>query len=150
MLMNTKVSTQTSELTADIVSAYVGRNKVSPQEIPNLIAEVHKAIVRAPQLAAKPAVDSKAPAVSIKQSAKKDYIVCLEDGQRFKSLKRHLRNEHDLTPEEYRAKWGLPRDYPMVAPSYSETRSNLARSMGLGRKSATAAKKNSSKKRSRS
>jgi predicted transcriptional regulator len=135
-----------SELTADIVSAYVEKHKVAPEEIPNLIINVHKALARAPLRATQPATEAPEPAVPIKQSVRKDYIVCLECGKQFKALKRHLRNEHDMTAEEYRAKWGLPRDYPTVASNYAEVRSNLAKAMGLGKK---AAARKSASKRSR-
>jgi len=125
-----------SELTADIVSAYVSNNNVRPEDLPALISEVHSALAKAPGGAAEPAAQPQEPAVSVRSSVKPDYIICLEDGKKFKSLKRHLRNEHNMTPDEYRTKWGLKKDYPMVAPAYSEARSNLAKTMGLGRKSA--------------
>ena len=124
-----------SELTADIVSAYVSNNTVRPEDLPALIGEVHSALAKAPGGAAEPAPQPQEPAVSVRSSVKPDYIICLEDGKKFKSLKRHLRNEHNMAPDEYRAKWGLKKDYPMVAPAYSEARSNLAKTMGLGRKS---------------
>jgi predicted transcriptional regulator len=135
-----------SELTTDIVAAYMGKQKVAPKEIPYLITEVHKALVRTLQRAAQPIAEVHEPAVPIKQSVKKDYLVCLECGKQFKALKRHLRNEHDMTAEEYRTKWGLPRDYPTVAPNYAEVRSNMAKAMGLGRKAPAAAKKSASKR----
>jgi predicted transcriptional regulator len=135
-----------SDLTADIIAAYVGRHKVAPEAVPTLVVDVHGALARAPKLAAEPPSEAREPAVPVKQSVKKDYIVCLEDGKRFRSLKRHLKNEHDLTAEEYRTKWDLPYDYPMVAPSYSQSRSALAKSMGLGKKSTTAAKRSPRKR----
>ena len=124
-----------SELTAEIVAAYVSNNNVRPEELAGLISEVHSALQRAPNGQAQAAPEPQEPAVPIRSSIKPDYIVCLEDGKKFKSLKRHLQGEHGMSPSEYRAKWGLKSDYPMVAPNYSEARSSLARSMGLGRKS---------------
>lgn len=120
------------ELTAQIVSAYVGNNSVPSGEIANLIGQVHAALKRVSggQLAA-PAEPAK-PAVPVKRSINSDYIVCLEDGKKFKSLRRHLRTQYEMTPEQYREKWGLPPDYPMVAPNYAATRSQLAKQMGLG------------------
>ena len=122
------------ELTADIVSAYVSNNTVSAGEIPNLINQVHTALVRvsAGQSDAQP--EPLKPAVSVKKSITPDYLVCLEDGKKFKSLKRHLRTQYNMTPETYREKWGLPPDYPMVAPNYAKARSALAKEMGLGQK----------------
>ncbi|MEO0981988.1 MAG: MucR family transcriptional regulator [Pseudomonadota bacterium] len=118
------------ELTAEIVSAYVGSNPVQGVEIPNIIRSVHDSLkgLGEPE---PPKVELK-PAVSIKKSITDDYLICLEDGKKFKSLKRHLRSKYDMSPEEYRAKWRLPIDYPMVAPSYARQRSNLAKQMGLG------------------
>jgi Predicted transcriptional regulator len=122
------------ELSTDIVSAYVSHNAVSPADLPKLIADVHGAL-RALQSNEAPApVEELKPAVPIRKSVAPDYIICLEDGKKFKSLKRHLRTHYNLSPEEYREKWGLPADYPMVAPSYSATRSKLAKDNGLGRK----------------
>ncbi len=120
------------ELTASIVSAYVSNNSVASVEIPNLIGQVHSALLRVSggQMAA-PAEQLK-PAVPVTRSISSDYIVCLEDGKKFKSLKRHLRSQYKLTPEQYREKWGLPADYPMVAPNYAAARSQLAKQMGLG------------------
>jgi predicted transcriptional regulator len=121
------------ELTADIVSAYVGNNPLPASGLPELIASV-SASVRKLAGAAVTESPSLVPAVNPKKSVFPDYIVCLEDGKKFKSLKRHLRTDYGLSPDDYRAKWGLPPDYPMVAPSYSATRSALAKSTGLGRK----------------
>ena len=123
------------ELAADIVSAYVSNNPVPPAELPQLIGRVHGVLLqvasgRAPE--AKAAAQPLQPAVPIKKSVTNDYIVCLEDGRTFKSLKRHLRAKYDLSPEQYRAKWGLPPEYPMVAPSYAKARSDLAKAIGLG------------------
>jgi predicted transcriptional regulator len=122
------------ELTADIVSAYVTNNPVSTMDLPNLIGEVHSALSRVQGNGSASPAEKPKPAVNPKKSVFTDYIICLEDGKKFKSLKRHLRTHYDLSPEEYREKWGLAPDYPMVAPSYAEARSRLAREMGLGRK----------------
>jgi predicted transcriptional regulator len=120
-------------LVADIVSAYVSNNSVPAADLPALIATTHFAIAGLGKEVATPApVEKPAPAVSIKKSITADFLICLEDGKKFKSLKRHLRTAYDITPDQYRAKWGLPPDYPMVAPAYAEARSNLAKSMGLG------------------
>jgi predicted transcriptional regulator len=126
------------ELTAEIVSAYVSNNEVGSSELTALINQVHAALHRTATGAAKPEVAPLRPAVPVRKSVTPDYIVCLEDGKKFKSLKRHLRTQYDLTPEEYREKWGLPADYPMVAPNYARARSELARQMGLGQKRAGA------------
>jgi len=120
------------ELTAQIVSAYVGNNSVPSAEIANLIGQVHAALKRVSggQIAA--AAEPARPAVPVKRSINSDFIVCLEDGKKFKSLRRHLRTQYNMTPEQYREKWGLPADYPMVAPNYAAARSQLAKQMGLG------------------
>ena len=131
-MSETSYSTNFVELAADVVAAYVGNNTVAMAEIPSLIAQVHKALVATATGAVEKQVEAQVPAVSIKKSIHPDYIVCLEDGKKFKSLKRHLRTKYDLSPEDYRAKWGLPADYPMVAPNYAAARSELAKSMGLG------------------
>ena len=122
------------ELTADVVSAYVGNNPVSTTELPVLINEVHKALTGVASAASEPPAPELKPAVNPKKSVFRDYIVCLEDGKKFKSLKRHLRSHFDMSPEEYREKWGLPHDYPMVAPNYARARSDLAKKMGLGQR----------------
>ncbi|TIO11489.1 MAG: MucR family transcriptional regulator [Mesorhizobium sp.] len=123
------------ELTADVVSAYVSNNPVPAGELPALIAQVHGALKgTAGLIPAEEPVPVKKPAVPIKKSIEPDYIISLEDGKKFKSLKRHLATHYGLTPDEYRAKWGLPSDYPMVAPNYAATRSALAKTIGLGRK----------------
>ena len=121
------------ELTADIAAAYVGANKISPADVASLISSIHGALAgrTAPAV---PDAAPQEPAVSIRSSIKQDYLVCLEDGAKLKMLKRYLRTRYDMSPEDYRAKWGLPRDYPMVAPAYSETRRGLAHTIGLGRK----------------
>lgn len=122
------------ELSADIVSAYVSHNAVSPTDLTRLIADVHGALRALRSNEAPVQVEELKPAVPVRKSVAPDYIICLEDGKKFKSLKRHLRTHYNLSPEEYREKWGLPADYPMVAPSYSATRSKLAKDNGLGRK----------------
>ncbi len=124
------------ELTADIVAAYVSTNNVSSENLTTLIGDVHKALYRTASGAGTPQAEAPIPAVAVKKSVASDHIVCLEDGKAFKSLKRHLRTHHDLTPGDYRQRWGLPADYPMVAPNYAKARSTLARKMGLGRKPA--------------
>lgn len=120
------------ELTADIVSAYVGNNPVPAAQLADLIASVHGAVLKLGGAPVQPVVAPKEPAVNPKKSIFPDFIICLEDGKRFKSLKRHI-TALGMTPDEYRAKWGLASDYPMVAPNYSATRSALAKSTGLGR-----------------
>ena len=120
------------DLAAEIVSAYVSNNSVPAQDLPTLIAEVHRALSSTHQGVNQPEPEPLKPAVNPKKSVFPDYIVCLEDGKKFKSLKRHLRTHYDLSPEEYREKWGLPADYPMVAPNYAAARSALAKKMGLG------------------
>ena len=120
-------------LTAQIVSAHVAKNAVSPEVLPALIRSVHAALAGVEQpTATEP--ERPQPAVPIRRSVFPDYIVCLEDGAKMKMLKRYLKVRFDLTPEAYRERWGLPRDYPMVAPSYAERRSTLAKSIGLGRR----------------
>jgi predicted transcriptional regulator len=114
------------ELTANIVSAYVSNNTVPSADVPNLISQVHAALKRVS------GGEAAAPAEPLKPSVTPEHIVCLEDGHKFKSLKRHLRTRYGMTPEQYREKWGLPSDYPMVAPKYAEARSQLAKQMGLG------------------
>jgi predicted transcriptional regulator len=132
--MNTESSNALAELTAEIVAAYVGNNTVSREDVSKLITDVHAALAKVPELGSEPAPEPQEPAVPIRRSVTPDAIVCLEDGKKFKSLRRHLRNHHDMTPEEYRAKWSLRPDYPMVAPNYAKARSELAKSLGLGRK----------------
>src|SRR5919202_3751247 len=120
------------ELAADIVSAYVSNNSVPSGELPSLINDVHLALVKVGGGAAETQTEAPKPAVPVKKSITPDHIVCLEDGKKFKSLRRLLRTHYNLTPDEYRAKWGLPADYPMVAPNYAASRSELAKKMGLG------------------
>jgi predicted transcriptional regulator len=121
-------------LTADIVSAHLSNNTVAVSDIPNLIANVHGALkgLSNGETVAEP--ERPEPAVSIRSSVKPDYIVCLEDGKKLKMLRRHLMTAYNMTPEQYRARWNLPADYPMTAPNYAETRRSLAKQIGLGRK----------------
>ncbi|MGE8941632.1 MucR family transcriptional regulator [Leptospira interrogans] len=119
-------------LTAEIVSAYVSNNTVVAADLPVLISDIHQALSRATSNAAPMEREELRPAIAVKRSVTPDYIICLEDGKKFKSLKRHLRTHYNLSPEEYREKWGLPHDYPMVAPNYAAARSELAKKMGLG------------------
>lgn len=120
------------ELTASIVSAYVSNNSVPSAELPALIGQVHTALARVSSGHGEALGDALRPAIPVKKSITSDYIICLEDGKKFKSLKRHLRTQYNLTPEQYREKWGLGSDYPMVAPNYAAARSRLAKQMGLG------------------
>ncbi len=130
--MNDKVASNYIELTAGIVSAYVSNNPVPAAEISSLISQVHSALQRVSSGQNEMAGEAAKPAIAVKKSITPDYIICLEDGKKFKSLKRHLRTQYNMTPEHYREKWGLPPDYPMVAPNYAEARSQLAKQMGLG------------------
>src|SRR5215469_14514362 len=126
-------------LTAQIVAAHLRHNAVTPDALPSLIQDVYKALTnvgKQPAEAEKPT-----PAVPVKQSIRQDRIICLEDGKSFSMLKRHLMTDHKLTPQQYRERWGLQRDYPMVAPNYAQTRSALAKKIGLGRKAGRPAKK---------
>lgn len=119
-------------LTAEIVSAYVSNNSVPAGDIPALINQVHAALTRVSGNPVETSVEALKPAVPVKKSITPEYIVCLEDGKKFKSLKRHLRTQYNMTPEQYREKWNLPPEYPMVAPNYAAARSELAKQMGLG------------------
>jgi predicted transcriptional regulator len=120
------------ELTAEIISAYVSNNTVVASDLPTIITDVHDALSKVTQRVGAAEREELRPAIAVKKSVTPDYIVCLEDGKKFKSLKRHLRTHYSLSPEEYREKWGLPHDYPMVAPNYAQARSALAKQMGLG------------------
>ena len=122
------------DLAAEIVSAYVTKNSVRPADLPSLIGDVHRALANTHAGTIKPEPEPLNPAVNPKRSVFPDYIICLEDGKKFKSLKRHLRTHYELSPEEYRQKWSLPPDYPMVAPNYAQARSALAKKLGLGQK----------------
>ena len=127
-------------MTTDIVSAYVSNNAVAPDALANLITSVHAVLAGMPS-GLEPEVEPQAPAVPIRRSITPDYLISLEDGSKYKSLKRHLSTKYDMTPEEYRAKWGLPSDYPMVAPNYAKARSELAKQFGLGQGGRQPAKK---------
>ena len=120
------------ELTAGIVSAFVSHNSVAAGDIPALLNQVHSALLRVSSGAKDTPAEPLKPAVSVKKSITPEYLICLDDGKKFKSLKRHLRTQYNVTPEQYREKWGLPADYPMVAPNYAAARSKLAKDMGLG------------------
>jgi predicted transcriptional regulator len=123
------------DLAAEVVAAYVGNNTVQQSDLPKLIADVHRALqAAATGETVKEEVAESKPAVNVRKSITPDYLVCLEDGKKFKSLKRHLRTHFNLSPEQYREKWGLAADYPMVAPNYATSRSKLAKNMGLGHK----------------
>ncbi|MET1416815.1 MucR family transcriptional regulator [Roseibium sp. HPY-6] len=137
------IETNIIDLTADVVVSYVSNNTVPAAELPALIQQVHTALHQTASKANEPEVEELKPAVPIKKSITDDHIICLEDGKKFKSLKRHIRTHYNLTPDEYRERWGLGADYPMVAPNYAAARSELARKMGLGqqRKKTTKKKK---------
>lgn len=120
------------ELTAEIVASYVENNTLTTGDLPGLIQSVHRALSGISNGAEPVEVAPKEPAVPVRRSITPDYLVCLEDGRKFKSLKRHLRTKYNLSPEDYRSKWGLAKDYPMVAPNYAKARSDLAKQMGLG------------------
>ncbi len=127
---NTENDTSSLELVSKIVSAYVSNNSLPPSEIPHVIMTVHEALKSSGQATSSPPE----PAVPIKKSVTPNYVICLEDGMKLKMLKRHLRNAFDMSPDQYRQRWGLPSGYPMVAPEYSARRSELAKKIGLGRK----------------
>lgn len=122
------------ELTARVVAAHVSNNSVPVNDLPQLIREIHQTLSNVGS-AESQAVERPNPAVSIKKSVTPDYIVCLEDGKKLKMLKRHLKTAYDMSPEDYRERWNLPQDYPMVAPNYAKQRSKLAKQIGLGTKS---------------
>jgi predicted transcriptional regulator len=139
--MNMDEKSEIIEMTADIVSAYVGNNSVSAADLPSLIQSIHRALSGVNGAPEPVEVAPKEPAVPVRRSIQADFLICLEDGRKFKSLKRHLRTKYNLSPEEYRAKWKLPKDYPMVAPSYAKARSDLAKQMGLGQGGRQASRK---------
>jgi predicted transcriptional regulator len=123
------------KLTAEIVAAYVANNQVAQSDLPKLIGEVYRSLSGATNFSEpKQEQPQLKPAISARKSVAPDYLVCLEDGKKFKSIKRHLRTHHDLSPEQYREKWNLPSDYPMVAPNYAQARSSLAKKIGLGQR----------------
>ena len=133
MMADTANNSNFIELTTKIVSAFVSNNSVAAGDIPALINQVHSALLRVSSGSKEQPAEPLKPAVPVKKSITPDYLVCLEDGKKFKSLKRHLRTQYNATPEQYREKWGLPPDYPMVAPNYAAARSKLAKDMGLGK-----------------
>ena len=128
------------EMTAEIVAAYVENNNISTADLPALIQSVHRALTSVSSGVEAVEAAPKEPAVPIRRSITADFLICLEDGRKFKSLKRHLRTKYNMSPEDYRAKWGLAKDYPMVAPNYAKARSDLAKQMGLGQGGRQAAK----------
>src|SRR5215211_3728370 len=132
-MANDTQDTNLVALATDIVSAYVSNHNVPTGDLASLIRDVHTALQQSASGGSEPEPEPLTPAVSVEKSVQPDYIVCLEDGKKFKSLKRHLRTDHNLSPEEYRARWGLSRDYPMVAPNYAASRSEMAKKMGFGR-----------------
>ncbi len=137
MVDNTKGTADRAEIlrmAVQVVAAYVGNNTVTADEVPDVINTVYTSLCSLDHLGAGHGTEPPKPAVSIRHSLTPDYIVCLEDGKKLKMLKRHLRAVYDMTPEEYRTKWGLPTDYPMVAPNYAAKRSEFAKRIGLGRK----------------
>lgn len=135
-------------MTADVVAAYVGKNDLSAEMIPDLINTVFGSLRNLDQAAADPKIDPPKPAVPVRKSVAPDYIICLEDGKKLKMLKRHIRTMYNLSPDEYRQKWGLPADYPMVAPNYAAQRSDFAKRIGLGRAAPKEAQKGGRRKRS--
>jgi predicted transcriptional regulator len=130
--MNEPAGKNFIDLTTTIVSAYVSNNPTPASELPALISQIHAALLRVSTGRTELPIEPARPAVPVKKSMTADYLICLEDGKRFKSLKRHLRTQYGMTPEQYRDKWGLPPEYPMVAPNYAVARSQLAKKMGLG------------------
>ncbi|CAN7193991.1 MucR family transcriptional regulator [Bosea sp. LjRoot237] len=136
-----KYSTELLELSAMVVAAFVRHNRLPQADLAGLIEQTHAALGRLGQEPAAPPAEKPVPAVPIRKSVTPDAIYSLEDGKPFKSLKRHLRSAYDMSPDEYRAKWDLPADYPMVAPNYAEARSRMAKSLGLGRKKGQSAPK---------
>ncbi len=139
--MNESNSKMLTELSVEIIAAYVANNSLPAADLPALLQSVHNTLGRITGgvKTEEPKIEELKPAVPVKKSVADDYIVCLEDGKHFKSLKRHLHSEHGLSPQDYRSKWGLAKDYPMVAPAYAKSRSALAKTLGLGRKADTAA-----------
>jgi predicted transcriptional regulator len=121
------------EMTAEVTAAYVSNNVVASDELPELINRIHMALAGAGSAEPEPEAEKQKPAVSVRRSVTPDYLICLEDGKKLKMLKRYLRTNFNMSPEEYRAKWNLPSDYPMVAPSYAEKRAEMAKAIGLGR-----------------
>lgn len=137
------------ELAADIVSAYVTKNAIAASDLPNLIRQVHSALTDVGVATSDAPAEKPTPAVPVRKSITPDFLICLEDGRKFKSLKRHLQSKYDLSPQAYREKWGLAKDYPIVAPNYAAARSELARKSGLGQGGRQPAKPARAAKRSR-
>jgi predicted transcriptional regulator len=134
-MVDTPVSLDLLGLTAQIVSAHVSNNTVESAQLPELIHDIYRTLSgMGREVAAAPVVERRQPAVPVKKSIFPEFIICLEDGKKLKMLKRHLKTAYDLTPEQYRERWGLPPDYPMVAPNYASHRSSLAKKIGLGTK----------------
>jgi predicted transcriptional regulator len=131
-MMSDTVGKNFIDMTANIVSAYVSNNVTPASELPALISQIYGALLKVSSGHGEASAEPSKPAVPVKKSMTSEYLVCLEDGKKFKSLKRHLRSQYNMTPEQYREKWGLPPDYPMVAPNYAVARSQLAKKMGLG------------------
>jgi predicted transcriptional regulator len=129
-------SSELLRMATDVIAAYFGNNTVPSAQIPEVIGTVHESLTKLNGQVMETVGEQLKPAVPIRRSVTPDYIICLEDGKRLKMLKRHLRTTYDMTPEEYRAKWGLPSDYPMVAPNYAKQRSEFAKQIGLGRSAA--------------
>jgi predicted transcriptional regulator len=129
------------EMTAQVVSAYLGNNTVAATQLPEVIRSVHSSLAELSDGGSDARQPAQRPAVTVKKSITPDFIICLEDGKKLKMLKRHLRTTYNLTPDEYRAKWGLPVDYPMVAPNYAKQRSQFAKKIGLGRRARTSGRK---------
>ena len=142
-------NTELLTLTADIAAAYVSNNTVQASDVPSVIQTIYRALAGVGAAAAAPAPEPQKPAVPIKKSITPDYLISLEDGKKYKSLKRHLRTQYNMSPDDYRTKWGLPKDYPMVAPNYAASRSALAKSMGLGRGGAAKGAKPAAKRGAR-
>ncbi|HNR76436.1 MAG TPA: MucR family transcriptional regulator [Parvularculaceae bacterium] len=145
---NTLGSSETLQLATDIVAAFVSNNSVSADKLPGLLQEVHDA-VRALASGGTASAGSQQPAVPVKKSITPDYVICLEDGKKLKMLKRYIRTQYGMSPEDYRRKWGLPADYPMVAPNYAKRRSDFAKEIGLGRAGAAAPKRRKAAKKRR-
>jgi len=121
------------EMTAEVAAAYVSNNVVPSDELPDLISRIHTALATAGSVEEEPEPEKQKPAVSVRRSITPEHLICLEDGKKLKMLKRYLRTNYDMSPEEYRAKWNLPSDYPMVAPNYAQKRAEMAKAIGLGR-----------------
>lgn len=131
-MVDAETSVTILDLAVEVVAAYISNNSVPSSDLPGLITDVHSSLLRVTEGGKEPPAEPLKPAVSARKSVTSDYIICLEDGKKFKSLKRHLRTQYNMSPEEYREKWGLGVDYPMVAPNYAKARSLLAKEMGLG------------------